>query len=1208
MIRLRRRMASLITAFAMTLSMLGMLPEGILRAAALSRYAVTVAGVQVTSENCDDILGNGEASFDHDSMTLNLYKDIIAENANGIEHNIRGLRIIVNNDVTVKGYNYGLNLQYSTTISGSGKLTVLSDNIGIGVFNLTTLTINDMTVEVRGKNYGIAGENTSTGVEIPGMISERLVIDDSDVTAAGEKGAICRIKNEIVLSGSVIDSPADAEYRNSSIYESDLTTLAKEVSIIKDLIYNFKVAGVQATPKNCKDILGHGEACYDPKTKTLELNGDIIPTADRNGILNYVDGLTIKVNKDVTVRATEELRDALQLRGDTTITGRGKLTAESTYSAGILVIEADLTIDSASVDVKGRWGIKALPKDEKLTIRNSEINADSTDGAICDFVFGGLTLEGCKIVSPNGGINLNGSIYNSNGTVKATQAKISYEKYDLSVGGIQVSGRNCSDILGSGNKEAVYVPSTKTLLLNGSISAGDAPAVFSTVDGLTVRVNKDLTLESTTVNTFCPYGNTTITGPGKLTVKSRDELAINNAGATLTIKDANVALFGKMGVCGSGSGSRLKVNNSTLTASADIFGVGYLGGIDLTGCKIIRPAGGTAYYDSTAKAWYIGDGRSSAEEVEIVPYEEYDLNIAGIRVTNLNKDDVLGNGKKEAVYDPATKTLELNASIFRSDAPAVFSEIDGLTVKVNKNLVLRSVSVNAFCPYGDTTITGPGKLNVASNREVAINVGDSTLTIKDANVALKGTIGICGGGNGSKLVIDNSNVYAESEYNGIGYLDGITLTDCRVSQPSGSYVYYDSNAKSYYIGNGSAPSPEVTIEPYKLYDLYVGDCQVDTLNKDDILENSSASYDPGTNTLELNGNIGSPRAEFGIRSYISGLTVKVNKDVLVRGSQAAARFQGYTVITGPGKLTLISGKTSALLLSTYDLTIKDADVVLNAKYGVSGYHGTEMLNINNSAVEARSTAAAFNNLTELNLIGCHIAEPEGGINFGGTVYNSDGTTVAAAAKIIPGEADIPDLGTLTLDLSSGSYTFASRNDYFRFLCAVAVLGDESIVGYETVSDSPRGVKLDLDNDKNFDIFVKSDLAPADLSDMITVLDTCSVTGIEIILLPADSMKETTVQMATLIPGFSAAEGCYSGLAFDLAGKPFKKGDVNRDGVVDLSDYSDLAKYFAEWTGFDEIVDVRAADLNNSGAPDLEDLSILAKYFAEWPGYEETYFD
>ena len=74
----------------------------------------------------------------------------------------------------------------------------------------------------------------------------------------------------------------------------------------------------------------------------------------------------------------------------------------------------------------------------------------------------------------------------------------------------------------------------------------------------------------------------------------------------------------------------------------------------------------------------------------------------------------------------------------------------------------------------------------------------------------------------------------------------------------------------------------------------------------------------------------------------------------------------------------------------------------------------------------------------------------------------------------------------------------------------------------------------------------------------------------------------------------------------IEGNKSKKGDVNRDGTVDLSDYSDLAKYFAEWTGYDEIIDPEAADLNNSGAPDLDDLSILAKCFAEWTGYQETY--
>ena len=69
----------------------------------------------------------------------------------------------------------------------------------------------------------------------------------------------------------------------------------------------------------------------------------------------------------------------------------------------------------------------------------------------------------------------------------------------------------------------------------------------------------------------------------------------------------------------------------------------------------------------------------------------------------------------------------------------------------------------------------------------------------------------------------------------------------------------------------------------------------------------------------------------------------------------------------------------------------------------------------------------------------------------------------------------------------------------------------------------------------------------------------------------------------------------------------KMGDVNSDNSVDLSDYSDLAKFLAEWAGYDQIINYRTADLNKNGVPDLEDLSILAKYFSEWSGYAETYF-
>ena len=107
--------------------------------------------------------------------------------------------------------------------------------------------------------------------------------------------------------------------------------------------------------------------------------------------------------------------------------------------------------------------------------------------------------------------------------------------------------------------------------------------------------------------------------------------------------------------------------------------------------------------------------------------------------------------------------------------------------------------------------------------------------------------------------------------------------------------------------------------------------------------------------------------------------------------------------------------------------------------------------------------------------------------------------------------------------------------------------------------------------------------------------------------------ENAVEMYSFVPTGISYTVCYSDgtvakIVIIEPGHSFLKGDVNRDGVVDLSDYSDLAKYLAEWTDYDEIVDVQAADLNNSGGADLEDLSILAKCFAEWNGYRETYLD
>ena len=74
------------------------------------------------------------------------------------------------------------------------------------------------------------------------------------------------------------------------------------------------------------------------------------------------------------------------------------------------------------------------------------------------------------------------------------------------------------------------------------------------------------------------------------------------------------------------------------------------------------------------------------------------------------------------------------------------------------------------------------------------------------------------------------------------------------------------------------------------------------------------------------------------------------------------------------------------------------------------------------------------------------------------------------------------------------------------------------------------------------------------------------------------------------------------------GTPYKYlyGDVNLDGAVDLNDYSDLAKYLAEWEDYEYVGYFGLGDLDQNGVIDLNDLSLLGKCLSEWDGYQETY--
>ena len=116
----------------------------------------------------------------------------------------------------------------------------------------------------------------------------------------------------------------------------------------------------------------------------------------------------------------------------------------------------------------------------------------------------------------------------------------------------------------------------------------------------------------------------------------------------------------------------------------------------------------------------------------------------------------------------------------------------------------------------------------------------------------------------------------------------------------------------------------------------------------------------------------------------------------------------------------------------------------------------------------------------------------------------------------------------------------------------------------------------------------------------------------------DAENENTVKassakgyaMAGGICGRSESEttGCtnngYAYVNGILVDATVRYGDVNSDGVVNVIDLIILARYNANWTGYDNtVVNVLAANVDGDAEVGTRDVTILARHIAAWAGYE-----
>ena len=274
--------------------------------------------------------------------------------------------------------------------SGS-KLTITNDK-GAVLFENSPLEINNCWLEVEGK-WGISASNNEA--------AEVLTIRNSHVEAKGTSGSICDISG-LKLEGSYIYSPYNAAY------DADTKSVAVNGVTVKEKVviepgYGFKIAGVDVTALNCKDLSVidgvDGKISYDPETNTLTVEDVTINATDFNGIWNRgVKDMKIKLfgNNIITSK-----KACISISETSTISGSGTLSLKSSGDCG-LYMHTSLSVEDVKLYAEGKYGVAGDDgtRGEILTLRNSYVEATGSSGSICDLQ--NLVLDGCSITQPTG--------------------------------------------------------------------------------------------------------------------------------------------------------------------------------------------------------------------------------------------------------------------------------------------------------------------------------------------------------------------------------------------------------------------------------------------------------------------------------------------------------------------------------------------------------------------------------------------------------------------------------------------------------------------------------------------------------------------------------------------------------------------------------------------------------------------------------------
>jgi len=691
-----------------------------------ARYDLSVAGRYVTERNKDDILDNGAFSYDPAAKTLHIKKSytytprkplgntddtfplFVFSDLVGTDIKVDNDAVLTIDDAAAGAHADAFVLKNGTTLdfTGPGKLTVYCSGRGFylpagGQVNVRNMTFQIYATSEIAPEYGfynpgddnaylyvmdsdvvLVGRVTAiqyvdqlsvvnsklycTGGDYYGIhghyeASSNLYIDNSELFATATSWAIGSFA-KITAKDCVLTTPLGGRYDQGLVTDS-AGNPAKTAHFEKLESYGLYVQGNLVHEGNKSDILGDGSgtASYDPSTKTLTLRGDIAGHFNQEVIKSEVDGLTIVPTRDLKLSSTEA--QALTLKGDTTITGGGKITISADgdgirAESGLLNFrEADVVIHSGATGIRGTNAAG-------LNVYASTLDVKASTAAVDGF--GGVTLTNEMIQYPMGAVN-NGSAFVL-GSTPVRELKLSPdEKFALYVADVQVTRANAHNILGDG--KASYDPATKTLTINDSIACSGTVISNDGVSGLTVTWGKDVTLESTAnlIAAVTLAAETTFTGlAGKLTIRSAGSGVVANYDGALTVGGAKLDVLSKgYGITSNGK-AKLVLNTAFLHAEGVYGAITGFKSITLNDDEIVAPAGGKI------DGGKIVSGSDAATSVTIEPSKPVELVNPFVDVA---KTDYFYDAVLWAYYHTPQVTNGLDATHFGPHATCTRGQI-----------------------------------------------------------------------------------------------------------------------------------------------------------------------------------------------------------------------------------------------------------------------------------------------------------------------------------------------------------------------------------------------------------------------------------------------------------------------------------------------------------------------------------------------------